>query len=162
MDFKSAFEAWEVSQSRDRVKLSTELDTEKRKSNLKSWLESYPPDFRVIEEKEKNFNVYDVPRRRKNVHRKNMRIESSLDIHGFTSHEAIDHMKNFIDSMIKNGLKVGMIVHGKGLHSRAEPVLRPMVIQFLREHPRVMQFGYADRKRGGKGSTLFLIKNEGN
>ena len=162
MDFESIFEAWEGSQKRGRVKISSELDTEKRKSNLESWLESYPPDFRVIEEKEKNFNVHDVPRRRKNVQRKHMRIESSLDIHGLTSPEAMNHMKNFINSMIKNGSRVGMIVHGKGLHSQAESVLRPMVTQFLKEHPKVTYFGYADRRRGGTGSTLFLVKNGGN
>ncbi|MDC7219723.1 MAG: Smr/MutS family protein [Spirochaetales bacterium] len=86
-----------------------------------------------------------------------MAPQSTLDIHGLKGEEAKREVLFFIRNCRKRGLKKGLIIHGKGLHSPEGAVLRPMVRKLLSSHPQIKNWGKAPRNEGGEGATWFIV-----
>ncbi len=86
-----------------------------------------------------------------------MDAQSTLDIHGHTEEEGKGEVLSFIAQCRKRGIRKGLIIHGKGLHSPDGAVLRPMVRRVLEKHPHVRSWGKSTRRNGGDGATWFVL-----
>ncbi len=87
-----------------------------------------------------------------------MPIDATLDLHGMTTMEAEIALDSFFDRAVRNGCQKVLIVHGKGLHSKNEPVLASYVRLWLERQANAGRSGKADQADGGGGATWVLMK----
>lgn len=88
-----------------------------------------------------------------------IKTEATLDLHEHTSDEALIAVDDFLARCQQRGMRSVCIIHGKG-HFSADntPVLKNLLNQYLRQHPRVIAFHSAKNKQGGTGAIYILIK----
>ena len=88
-----------------------------------------------------------------------MAPEARIDLHGLTRDEAEARLNGFVADCQRKGLRKILIVHGKGNHSHgSDPVLGPMVRQFIEHDKRLGTSGHPDHNHGGTGATWVIIK----
>ena len=93
------------------------------------------------------------------IQRGHLPIEAELDLHGYRQHEALPALQEFIDHALKNGLRFAIIIHGKGFRSQTQSVLRPLVQNWLHDHPAVLAYCPAQPKDGGKGASYVYLQS---
>lgn len=105
------------------------------------------------------YNVH--PELTKRLHRGDFSIQAHLDLHGL----GVDRAKNAFDKFFKDAITTGkgavLIVHGRGLSSPAEPVLKTKVVEWLTCGPWrkwVVAFTSARSFDGGAGATYVLLR----
>lgn len=159
MDFDAILDKWE--NRRDRSK-SSEPGQDRAEQNTvaeshpdRDWLEEYLPDAAVVAAKNKEEKIPVSEGRSIWLRRAHQDV---LDLHGLTGNEAREEMARFIRSMRRRGLRKGLVIHGKGLHSADGSVLAPLVRDYLEMSTEVGDFGRAARKDGGSGATWFLLR----
>ncbi len=152
MDFDSILNKWE--NRKDRNYISEEKGSSSSESSG-DWLEAYPPGADVVAEKDSE-DISPVSEGRSIWLRRD--YQDVLDLHGLTGREATEEMARFIPSMRRRGLRKGLIIHGKGLHSPEGSILIPLVRNYLEMSSEVGDFGRAARKDGGSGATWFLLR----
>lgn len=75
-----------------------------------------------------------------------------LDLRGRGAEEALAELAAYIDDCLVSGLGFATILHGKG-----SGVLRQVVQDHVREHPRVIHFRDGQPEEGGDGVTLIKL-----
>ena len=104
-------------------------------------------------------NVHpDIARR---LHRGDFSIQDHIDLHGFTLREANEAFEQFMKKSISQGKKAVLIVHGRGLSSPKEPVLKNNIIQWLSSgkwRKWVIAYTSARSCDGGLGATYVLLR----
>jgi DNA-nicking Smr family endonuclease len=86
-------------------------------------------------------------------------VQAEIDLHGLTSAEAREALKDFIAHSMHRGDTCVRIVHGKGLGSGHNgPVLKRRVDQWLRHWEPVLAFVSARQADGGTGAVYVLLK----
>ncbi len=125
-------------------------------AGMEDLLNMYPPGKQAFKEKEKGEKrkTSDSPGRKT---LEKMAPQVTLDVHGMKGEEAKREVLSFLRNCRKRGVKKGIIIHGKGLHSQDGAVLRPMVRKLLDSHPQVKNWGKAPRNEGGEGATWFIL-----
>src|SRR4030043_624554 len=95
------------------------------------------------------------------LHRGDFSIQAYVDLHGFL----VDDAKEIIDKFLKGAVTTGktgvLIVHGRGLSSPSEPVLKKKVVEWLTRGPWrkwVAAFCSASICDGGAGATYVLLR----
>lgn len=105
---------------------------------------------------------------RPGLQRKNIRrlkrgefpVESVLDLHGLRSHEAAQHLEDFISTTLNAGLRCVLIIHGKGYRSENRGgVLKPFTVNWLKDIAEVLAFCSAVPRDGGTGAVYVLLKS---
>lgn len=87
-----------------------------------------------------------------------MRPQAVIDLHGMKAPEAEKALWKFMASCREKGLVKVLIIHGKGLHSDGEGVLKKVVDDFLRDCPHAGMNGTPDSRDGGSGARWVIIK----
>ncbi|MBM4271695.1 MAG: DNA mismatch repair protein MutS [Deltaproteobacteria bacterium] len=104
-----------------------------------------------------------VPREfAKKLHRGDFSIQAHIDLHGFSVEEAQDAVNRFLRESVISGKRAVLIIHGRGLSSPGEPVLKNKVREWITSgHWRkwVMAFTSAPSYDGGTGATYILLRN---
>lgn len=87
-------------------------------------------------------------------------VDYQLDLHGLKREEALDALKNFLNSARLKEQKAVLIITGKGNHSPEEPVLQQAVAGWLRDAGRatVLEFAPAPREMGGSGAYVVFLR----
>ncbi len=144
-----------------------------------------PPEFKERDEAEalkmledlvnygKGFNVEDTPEYiegtgynvhpdiAKRLHRGDFSIQTYIDLHGLDVNEAKEVFDEFMKWAVKNGKTGILIIHGRGLSSPSEPILKNKVIEWL-THAQwrkwVIAYSSARRCDGGAGATYVLLR----
>lgn len=83
------------------------------------------------------------------VEAKRASISPEVHLRGMTVDEAVAALEKYLDDALLAGLERVRIVHGKGTGA-----LRQAVRDYVRAHPRVKDFRYADPASGGHGVTV--------
>lgn len=78
--------------------------------------------------------------------------ETVIDVRGWRTDDALDHVVSALDRAMLNGVSVIRIVHGHGT-GRLKAALR----DYLKESPYVAEFHPADRAEGGDGVTVVKL-----
>lgn len=89
-------------------------------------------------------------------------IQDHIDLHGQTVESAQILFDEFFKKTIAGGKRMILIIHGRGLSSPADPVLKTKVIQWLTTGPWrkwVMAYASARLCDGGAGATYVLLRN---
>ncbi len=84
--------------------------------------------------------------------------ESRLDLHGLKSEKARDALCQFIHVAAENNKRSLLIIHGKGGHEGAPPMIKNLVNRWLPQFENVLAFHSALPKDGGTGAVYVLLK----
>ena len=105
---------------------------------------------------------YDVhPEFAGRLHRGDFSIQAHVDLHGQGVAEAKRTFEEFLTEAVKSGRRAVLIIHGRGLSSPGEPLLKNSVREWLtRGHWRkwVIAFSSAQSYDGGAGATYVLLR----
>jgi DNA-nicking Smr family endonuclease len=96
------------------------------------------------------------------LHRGDFSIQAHIDLHGMTVEGAHEAFEKFLKTSILRGRRAVLIVHGRGLSSPAEPVLKTKVCEWLTSGPWrkwIMAFSSARHCDGGAGATYVLLRH---
>ncbi len=97
------------------------------------------------------------------LHQGNFSIQSFIDLHGLSAAEAEETFESFMSMAVKNGKRGVLIVHGRGLSSPDQPVLKSRVYDWLtrgRWRNWVIAFASARSCDGGTGATYVLLRRQ--
>ena len=92
------------------------------------------------------------------VSAKKLPVDGTLDLHGLTSAEAENKLKVFFAKAKNAGWRKVIIIHGKGIHSKEEPVLKKVVMDFIENSPNAGSHGIPGASEGGSGAVWVAIK----
>ena len=86
------------------------------------------------------------------------RPEASLDLHGCRQHEALEMLECFFADAARHGLRMLIVIHGRGLRSRQDAVLKPLVQRWLGSQNRVLAWCPAQARDGGPGASYVYLR----
>ncbi|MEO0573924.1 MAG: Smr/MutS family protein [Pseudomonadota bacterium] len=87
------------------------------------------------------------------------RVESVLDLHGYTVKEAKEVLRDFMAESDYHGWRCVRIIHGKGLGSgHRGPRIKGSVDGWLRRSDQVAAFVSARQVDGGSGAVYVLLR----
>jgi len=120
-----------------------------------------PPGFRVRTEAERvEGRADDVARKTlAALRRGEYTVDEDIDLHGLDAAAARRALIRAVEA--DASARCLRVVHGRGLHSEAGPVLKESLPEWLQRPPlasRVMAFASAPGPQGGPGATLVLLR----
>jgi DNA-nicking Smr family endonuclease len=95
------------------------------------------------------------------LHRGEFAVQAHLDLHGLTVEAAREVFDAFMKESVQSGRGAVLIIHGRGLSSAAEPVLKTRVSQWLSSGPWrkwVVAYTSARMCDGGSGASYVLLR----
>ncbi len=95
------------------------------------------------------------------LHRGDFSIQAHLDLHGMNVEEAREALELFLKETVVSGRRAVSVIHGRGLSSPAEPVLKNKVAEWLTSGSwRKWVIAYASARAcdGGAGATYVLLR----
>jgi len=105
---------------------------------------------------------YDVPAEvAGRLHQGRYSIQAHLDLHGKNVQDAKMVFEKFLKWAVATGKRGVLIIHGRGLASPAEPVLKTRVVEWLTRGPRrkwIAAYASARLHDGGTGATYVLLR----
>ncbi len=154
MDFGEILAQWENYKRRER-----EREKNRAQEELQRWLELHSDELEKYkrEKEREGVNERIIAAKRREQLRK-MPPERVLDLHGYKVKEAEEAVRTFVRDCKRSGVKKVLIIHGKGKHTKGEPVLKNTVIKILESEPFAGEFGTASREYGGKGALWLIIR----
>lgn len=87
----------------------------------------------------------------------------SVDLHGLVAEQAGNRLRSEIAEAVRTGERCIRVIHGRGHGSKAGPVLKEALPDWLAALPhgrRVLGFCCARTLPGGTGATLVLLKKK--
>ena len=129
--------------------------------------------LRILVEFGRGFNVADTPEYiegtgynihpsvARRLHRGDYSIQAYVDLHGLLVEEAKEVFEKFLKWATITGKTGVLIVHGRGLSSPSEPVLKKKVVEWLTRGPWrkwVVAYSSARICDGGAGPTYVLLR----
>jgi len=129
--------------------------------------------LRDLVESGKGFNVADTPEYiegtgyhvppmvAKRLHRGDYSIQAYVDLHGLLVEDAKEVFEKFLKWAVTTGKTGVLIVHGRGLSSPSEPVLKKKVVEWLTHGPwRKWVAAYSSARicDGGAGANYVLLR----
>ena len=97
------------------------------------------------------------------LHQGRFAVQGHVDLHGLTSSQAQEILTHFIHDALISGKRMVLVIHGRGLTSPGEPVLKNMVYIWLKRGPyrrHVLAFTSARSCDGGAGATYVLLRKQ--
>ncbi len=97
------------------------------------------------------------------LHRGYFSIQAHIDLHGLGVHDARHAVDKFLNKCILDGKRAVLVIHGRGLSSPYQPVLKTKVYQWLTGapwHKWVIAFTSARMCDGGAGATYILLRKQ--
>ncbi len=98
----------------------------------------------------------------KRLHRGECSVQDYIDLHGLIEDEAEAELVEFLEDSRRRGFSCVKVIHGRGLRSPGEPVLKLMVSRLLKGalSKHVRAYATAPPKDGGLGATYILLKGK--
>jgi DNA-nicking Smr family endonuclease len=95
------------------------------------------------------------------LHRGDFSIQAHVDLHGLRVDDAKKTFEEFLNWAVTTGKRGVLIVHGRGLSSPSEPILKNKVKEWLTRGPWrkwVVAYSSARKCDGGAGATYVLLR----
>ena len=99
----------------------------------------------------------------KRLHQGVYAMEEYIDLHGLNVEEAKEKFDDFLREAVRTGKRGVLIVHGRGLSSPEEPVLKTKVVEWLTRgvwRKRLLAYASARPCDGGTGATYLLLRRQ--
>jgi DNA-nicking Smr family endonuclease len=97
------------------------------------------------------------------LHRGDFSIQAYVDLHGLVVDDAKEIFDKFLKWAVTTGKRGVLIVHGRGLSSPSEPVLKKKVIEWLTHglwRKWIIAYSSARLCDGGAGATYVLLRKQ--
>ncbi|MCU0590482.1 MAG: Smr/MutS family endonuclease [Desulfobacterales bacterium] len=97
------------------------------------------------------------------LHRGEFAVQAHVDLHGFSSDAAQEVFDAFMKDALATGKRAVLIIHGRGLSSPAQPVLKTRVAKWLTTgywRKWVIAFASARLCDGGSGASYVLLRRK--
>ena len=144
MDFDKILNRWEKRKKKKVV------------SDMGKWIDQYPPRKNGKDEVEEvRKNVAAAERRRR---LRTLKPQRQIDLHGLTASEAVERVDRFLQDSRRDGLRKVLIIHGKGKHSKTEPVLARAIRTYIQRSPHTGEFGTPTKDYGGSGAVWVILR----
>jgi DNA-nicking Smr family endonuclease len=153
-------EAVKAEERLKREEAESRLDHEREKDgpvrdSLLSWLD----DHGVEDKDGLGPDLADRQEREKEARRiRDLRPQARLDLHGYSAADAEKALNAFLEGAARAGLEKVLVVTGKGVHSKGEPVLGKTARHVLEASPFAGRFGVADPENGGSGALWVIVR----
>jgi DNA-nicking Smr family endonuclease len=157
MDFGDILDQWDRQTGKPAGKKAAkaEEDAAQTVDPLTAWLRVYGiPD----KDAEIAATTAPSPKRRRRLRAK--KADASIDLHGLTRDEAWVALEEFFRAGQQQELEKLLIIHGKGIHSEKDAILKRTVRDFIEHCPFAGESGQGETADGGSGSTWVLLKGE--
>lgn len=95
------------------------------------------------------------------LHRGDFAVQAHLDLHGFTAAAAREAFDAFMKEAITAGRRAVLIIHGRGLSSPEQPVLKTRLAEWLTTgcwRKWIVAFASARWCDGGSGASYVLLR----
>lgn len=105
--------------------------------------------------------INDNPQVVRKLRRGKYAVQAYCDLHGLTALQAQEVCHEFMEDSLSEGRRCIAFIHGRGLSSRREPVLKRVVTEFLvkgRFRRWVLAYSSAPAWDGGPGVTYVLLR----
>jgi DNA-nicking Smr family endonuclease len=105
------------------------------------------------------YQVHPLVARR--LHRGDFSIQAYVDLHGLRADDAKEIFDKFLKWAVTTGKRGVLIVHGRGLSSPSEPVLKKKFIEWLTHglwRKWIIAYSSARLCDGGAGATYILLR----
>lgn len=153
MDFGEILDQWERDGGGREKGVSHRRSSELHES-LDRWLETHE-----VENKDEDGGP--APSKEEEARRlAALEPQASIDLHGLGAVDAASALEDFLQRSSRAGLEKVLVVHGKGNHSRGEPVLGKVARRVIEASPLAGRFGVAERERGGGGAMWVLLRKK--
>jgi DNA-nicking Smr family endonuclease len=126
-------------------------------------LVKYGTGFHILDTPEyiegTGYNVRPEVARR--LHRGDFSIQAHVDLHGLTANTAKEVFETFLKWAVNTGKRGVLIIHGRGLSSPHEPVLKRKIVEWLTRGPWrkwIVAYSSARLCDGGAGATYVLLR----
>lgn len=96
------------------------------------------------------------------LHQGEFAIQAHIDLHGLGVDDAKEVFERFLRESVITGKRGILVIHGRGLSSPSEPVLKKKVIEWLTRglwRKWVIAFSSARHCDGGAGATYVLLRH---
>jgi DNA-nicking Smr family endonuclease len=106
-------------------------------------------------------NYHVLPSVAKRLHQGDYSIQAFVDLHGLLVDDAKEVFEKFLKWAVTTGKTGVLIVHGRGLSSPSEPVLKKKVVEWLTRGPwRKWVAAYSSARicDGGAGASYVLLR----
>jgi DNA-nicking Smr family endonuclease len=127
-------------------------------------LVNYGTGFNVFETPEyvegTGYNVH--PEMARRLHRGDYSIQASVDLHGLNAEAAKEVFETFMKWAVNTDKRGVQIIHGRGLSSPSEPVLKKKVLEWLTRglwRKWIVAYSSARSCDGGAGATYVLLRS---
>ena len=91
---------------------------------------------------------------------KNLNLpQAEFDFHDrgpLTQQDILQLADDFISDSLENNFSIISFIVGQGIHSASGPVIKPLLADFLKNHPAVRSFSEGKFTQGGQG--VFIVK----
>lgn len=125
---------------------------------LENYLSDYISDS-VLSDSILSYSISGFPNKRlRELKQGEIPWEARLDLHGFRGDEARDALFSFIKRQAENNARCLLIIHGKGGHLGAAPVIKNLINRWLPQFDEVIAYHSALAKDGGHGAVYVLLK----
>ena len=98
----------------------------------------------------------------KRLHRGDFSIQAHIDLHGLNVENAREAFESFMNASFNSGKRAVLIIHGRGMSSPREAILKNKVREWLGHSywlKRVIAYASAKSHDGGAGATYVLMRN---
>lgn len=95
------------------------------------------------------------------LHRGDFAVQAHLDLHGFTAAAAREAFDAFMQEAITAGRRAVLVIHGRGLSSTEQPVLKTRLAEWLTTgcwRKWIVAFASARWCDGGSGASYVLLR----
>jgi DNA-nicking Smr family endonuclease len=96
------------------------------------------------------------------LHRGDFSIQGHIDLHGMNVETAMEEFESFMKASYITGKGAVLIIHGRGLSSPGEAILKNKVREWLSQiywRKRVLAYTSAQSYDGGAGATYVLLRD---
>ncbi len=100
-------------------------------------------------------------RNAKRLKRGKMKVEATLDLHGYSLKEAESELYEFIDYAYSSGKRCIRVITGKGLKSSGSVTIYSSIESWLNRRDikgKIITVSYAPYSDGGKGAIYILLR----
>ncbi len=95
------------------------------------------------------------------IKRGQIKIDLTLDLHGYKKNEAYLELKNAINHAYNNGIRVVLVITGKGRQNKGVLKLNlPEWLSSIEIQKFILGFSHAKPQHGGEGAYYILIRRK--
>lgn len=145
-----------------KATINTPLPRIKKKAEPPSIKDSYLSDYiseSVLSNSILSYCHPSIPSKRfRELRHGEIAWEARLDLHGLKTDNARAALSQFIQAQTAAGHRCVLIIHGKGGHEGAHPVIKNLVNRWLPQFDEVLAFHSALPRHGSFGAVYVLLK----